>query len=301
VPKPEIRALKQRVSVPSLLQARGLLGGFRRRGHRLLGPCPIHHGDNPSAFVVDLHQGLWFCFTRCNAGGDAIDLVRRLDGVGFREALDILGCTPSFADPALPAWAPSQTSFRPFRRSICLAPDVPFLRHKGIAPATAASFEVGAWGGPGWLQDCIAVRLHDPDGRPLGYAGRLLDTTRAQQCGKWRFPPGMPKCSLLYGFHRLEHGSDIVVTECPWGVLRLAQVGIPAVALLGCCLSEVQRTLLASASHVTLLLDGDPAGRGASTRIHEMLAHLVPVTVARLPDGCDPDDLTDRELVAICR
>lgn len=147
------------------------------------------------------------------------------------------------------------------------------------------------------------MRLHDTEGFPLGYAGRVLDSAVAREFGKWKVPTAFPKASLLYGRHHLGDlmGRGLVVTECPWGVLRLAQVGLPAVALLGCHLSEPQLSMLARSSQVTLLLDGDQAGRVASQNIRKVLESKIAVHVATLPDECDPDDLTDGELLAICR
>ena len=45
--------LKARVSVGEVLSAYGLDAGLVRRGARLRGCCPLHGGDNPTAFSVD--------------------------------------------------------------------------------------------------------------------------------------------------------------------------------------------------------------------------------------------------------
>jgi DNA primase len=252
---------------------------------------------------IDLPRNVWFCFTGCRAGGDVIDLVQRLDQVGFAQAVGRLAAMDLPRILEAPTNPPHPRPFQPYTRSLSLREDAPFLRRKGILPHTARRFEVGAYDGPGWLASCVAVRLHDPEGHPLGYAGRLLDAPRAQQLGKWRFPPGLPKSSLLYGYHRLPHHARdaLVVTECPWGVLRLHQLAIPAVALLGCRLSQRQRSLLARANPVLLLLDGDPAGRHAAVAINQALHFLTAVHVLALPEGCDPDDLTDPDLLTACR
>jgi DNA primase len=294
----DILTLKASVSIPALLHARGLLDRMSRRGNRLVGPCPIHHGDNPTAFSVDLQRNLWFCYTGCDTGGDVIDLVRRLDGVGFREALRVLAAVALLPPPPT-LWAGpfSSHSFRPFTRSLRLQPDHVFLRRKGILPQTAARFEIGAYDGPGWLAGCIGVRLHDPEGHPLGYAGRILDSGSQ----KWKLPPRFPKAAILYGFHRARHQAHrgLLVVECPWAVLRLAQVDFPAVALLGVHVSDAQRRLLANAHHIVLLLDGDEAGRRGARRIQRDLASTTGVTVLQLPDRTDPDDLTDEALASL--
>jgi DNA primase len=296
---PRIGPAERAVSIPSVLEAAGVLAGLRRRGDRLVGPCPIHGGDNPTAFSVDLRSNRWYCFTGCSAGGDVVEFVRRLHRVGFREAAAILGGISAPGATVLPSpLARPAEPFRPFTRSIPLDPDCAFLRGKGISPATAARHEVGAYAGGGWLKGCVGVRLHDPAGRPLGYLARALVPTHT---GRWKLPPRLPKGQVLYNHHRIS-GADppiVAVTECPWGVLRLAQLGIPAVALLGVHLSDPQSELLARHPRVVLLLDADDAGQQAANRIRATLTARTHADIVHLPAGRDPDDLDDASLNAL--
>jgi hypothetical protein len=66
----DFKLLKKTVSISQVLAAKGLSNDFKKRGDRLIGPCPIHGGDNPSAFVVSISKNLWYCFSGCQAGGD---------------------------------------------------------------------------------------------------------------------------------------------------------------------------------------------------------------------------------------
>ena len=61
--------IKQSVSIACILADKHCDTLLIQKGHRLIGPCPIHHGDNPQAFVMDLRLNLWYCFTQCQAGG----------------------------------------------------------------------------------------------------------------------------------------------------------------------------------------------------------------------------------------
>jgi DNA primase len=274
---------------------------MRRRGHRLLGACPIHGGDNPGAFVVDVERNMWFCFSRCQAGGDVIELVRRLDHCGYRGAARYLaGLAGSSPRRPLrpPRTATAPLPFQPYIRELRLEPDCAFLHDKGIRPQTAHRFEVGHYRGRGFLEGCVGVRLHDRHGNPLGYAGRRLDPVQASHLGKWKLPPRLPKSRLLYNLHRVSDDIErtgVILVECPWGVARLAQLGLPALALLGVHMSEAQARLLARAPCVVLLLDGDEAGRLAANRIRRRIG-AGRCEVVGLPDGCDPDDLSDPEL-----
>jgi len=298
----DFRLLKQRIGVEKVLQSYGMLDKLRRRGNRLAGPCPIHKGDNPTAFRVDLDKNCWHCFSVCG-GGDVVDLVRsieRCDHARAARILDYLACGPD-SEP-VPVSKPStpSPSFAPFTFTISLDPRCDLLqRDKGISVATAIRFEAGIARRSPFLRDTVAVRLHDFDGQPLGYCGRRLRPDDVARWGKWRFPPGFPKADTLFNAYRALPGRarGVVVVECPWGAMRLDQAGLPgAVALLGTSASPTQLRWLARAPTVFMLLDGDPPGRLAARRIAQTLAPFTAVHVVDLPDGADPDDLSDDHL-----
>jgi DNA primase len=153
-----------------------------------------------------------------------------------------------------------------------------------------------------FLKCAIAVRLHDIHGNPLGYCGRRLDPVEAEKWGKWRFPKDLPKSAILFNAHRAAgfRHQGIIVVECPWGVMRLWQAGFPnAVALLGTSLLSTQREWLEKAPAILLMLDGDAAGRKAAGQIAAGFAGKTQVVIHHLPDGCDPDDFSDRQLRSV--
>jgi phage/plasmid primase-like uncharacterized protein len=61
----------------------------RQQGNQARGPCPIHGGDNKSAFAVDLDTGRWRCFSHeCHVGhSDIIGLVQLSRRCSFIEAI----------------------------------------------------------------------------------------------------------------------------------------------------------------------------------------------------------------------
>ncbi len=62
-----------------------------RRGGKWVACCPLH-SEKTASFHVTQRSGVWGwkCFG-CGRSGNAINLVRELDGVGFHEACDRLG------------------------------------------------------------------------------------------------------------------------------------------------------------------------------------------------------------------
>jgi DNA primase len=57
-------------------------------GGSLKGLCPFHEEKTPS-FNVTPARGLWYCFS-CAEGGDVIKFVRKIDNLGFTEAVERL-------------------------------------------------------------------------------------------------------------------------------------------------------------------------------------------------------------------
>jgi len=294
----DFKYLKRVVSIADVLRDKGLMGQYRTRGGKLTGPCPVHGGDNPNAFVADLSRNIWHCFTGCSTGGDVVELVRAMDRKTHRQVAQYLSSLAGLP-PACHAGRPSAMKpFRPFTGRLPLNPCAPLIKQKKILPGTARWFEAGAWHGQGFLEDCIGVRLHDPRGNPLGYAGRRINPSDMKTFGKWKFPTGLPKSSLLYNYHRVlsSISRGLVVVECPWGVMRLHQLAVPAVALLGTALSASQIDLLREVPHIILMLDGDRAGENAMRHISAALDPITRVQSFHLPDDLDPDDLDDYEL-----
>lgn len=81
-------ALKSRVDLLDVARRAGL--SLQQRGRRWWTCCPIH-GEKTASLMMD-EAGRWHCFG-CGAGGDAIDLVARMQGTGPLEAARWLDAT----------------------------------------------------------------------------------------------------------------------------------------------------------------------------------------------------------------
>lgn len=309
----DFKTIKAQLSIEQVLAVYGFNKNLKQIGTQLRGPCPIHGGDNPTAFRAHLSKGIWHCFTSCG-GGDIVDLVRKIEHCSFAQAARKLHCIvygglqhkldPIFNHPTLSPQK-KKGSFRPFTRSIPLTHKVCFLqKSKKITVTTANVFESGVTGNSKFLKGVVAVRLHDSNGNPIGYCGRHLHDQDIVQWGKWRFPKNFPKNNMLYNAHRAKmyRSKTIFVVEGPWGVMRLTQAGVPnSVALLGANASPFQLDWLAQFSSVVLLLDGDNVGRKAARKIYKTLISRTQVVIHRLTKDMDPDDLTDIQLRDLCK
>ncbi|RMH05146.1 MAG: DNA primase [Planctomycetota bacterium] len=220
------------------------------------------------------------------------------------------------------------------------APARAYLAERGLREETLETFGVGwAPAEPGWLAgrllregfseqvlteaglvvrpegggrlrdrfwDRIVFPVADRAGRTVGFGGRYLPGSRAEERGLGKYvnsPEGplFPKRRLLYGLDRLaaalrEAPADAPILLCEGylDVLLLVQAGFPcAVAALGTALTEDHaRALRRHGRAVALLLDPDEAGRRAAFRAGRILvAEGIPVRVVDLPDGVDPADM----------
>lgn len=80
----DLGILLSRVNLEELARQAG--AKLHRTGNDWRGTCPLHKGDNPTAFSVYEGEGggsRWHCHTKCDAGGDAIDFVQRWQGLDF--------------------------------------------------------------------------------------------------------------------------------------------------------------------------------------------------------------------------
>lgn len=302
----DLARLKRAVSVRAVLAHYGLGEALRPRQGELVGRCPLpgHAGnrDNREAFHLHPGRGLWRCTTHCG-GGDLVALVVHLEGGGHATAARALARIEQRAGPLPAPWRPEDlpppsAPFRPYTTTLRLDAAHAFLRARGVRPETAALFEAGHWPLGGFLHGCVAVRIHDPAGNPLGYAGRRLAPEDVERYGKWKLPRGLPKGGLLHNWHRARHHlrRGLVLVEGPWDAMRVHQAGFPnVVALWGTDLSPAQRALLQQAPSVALLLDADTAGRTAARKCTAAL-HPTPTRTIPLSEGHDPADLTDQAI-----
>jgi DNA primase len=92
----QVEEVKRRHSIVSLFEGYGVKLSKTSHNGSYTGLCPWHDDHNPS-LSVDETKGLFHCFG-CDAKGDIIELVRKMEGVSFREALKKLegGTTEGF-------------------------------------------------------------------------------------------------------------------------------------------------------------------------------------------------------------
>jgi DNA primase len=311
----DFRMLKQSVSIEQVLAAYRV--GLKRVGrHQLRGRCPLPtHGSERSrqSFSVDTAKNVWACHsTSCcevrqgRVGGNVLDLVAWLEGCSIRDAglrlqdhecgwrADIRVCEEQLASKGSSGIS-SPDPVPPLRFSLHLHWH-PYLEQRGISPSTAAWFGIGYYAGSGFLRQRIVFPIHDNKGQLIAYAGRSMDDSEP----RYLFPPGFRKSQVVFNLHRAGAGSGgcAIVVEGFFDCLRVHQAGYRnVVALLGISLSEMQEKLLLERfQRLVLMLDGDEAGRRASQQLATRLCGKVSLSMAGVPSGRQPDQLSSEEI-----
>jgi hypothetical protein len=318
----DFRAVKASVSMEMALARFGVM--LRRVDHCYLrGRCPLPtHSSKGStqSFIVNTEKNAWACHSSsCVAarggrlGGNVLDFVASMQKCSVRAAaLQLQEWFRVTAGPGrltsafwcvagFPFDLPSEKeSNRPL--SFVLAgidSRHPYLAERGIRTETARRFETGFFPGKGCMKGRIVIPIHDEDGNLIAYVGRTLDDAEP----KYRFPAGFRKSLVLFNLHHaLHYGKRVVVVEGFFDCFKVHQAGLPCVvALMGCSLSQWQGDLLERHfNEVVLLLDGDNAGRTASADLAARLVHTLSTRVVSVPDGSQPDQLSEDQLRCLC-
>ncbi len=204
-----------------------------------------------------------------------------------------------------------------------------YLLNRGLTKKTAAQFELGVSPGTGrtltdflrrrqfsvdlieeaglgFLTDRGELRdrfrgrvmfpISDIQGRTIGFGARALGAEEPKYLNTQETPL-FKKGNVLYGYSRarqaIRQTGKVLLLEGYMDVIGLHQSGLlNAVATLGTALTPEQAGLLRRvAEEVILVYDGDSAGRQAAQKSIQVLRALqVPVKVAQMPQGVDPDE-----------
>lgn len=184
-----------------------------------------------------------------------------------------------------------------------------FLKKQGVSPAVAESLGlvVPRSSGSGCydrFRHRLMFAVLDTQGRVVAFSGRALAPVPGDDEGrdpppKYINSPESPiyvKGATVFGLwqarHPIRQGNHATVVEGNFDVVSLHARGLEnVVAPLGTAFTVDQANLLRRyAIGVTLLFDGDAAGRKAARAAEEPCERAgIEAKVALLPDGADPD------------
>ncbi|MBI3584131.1 MAG: DNA primase [Nitrospinae bacterium] len=177
-----------------------------------------------------------------------------------------------------------------------------FLKKKGISAdiQNSAGLVKERENGGGYVdrfRERVIFTISDSEGRIVGFGGRVLNDTDSRP--KYLNSPETlvyKKGNILYGLHitkdSIRKSKEAFLVEGYFDLITAYQHGVKnIIATSGTALTEDHARLLRRYTEtVTLVFDGDEAGRNASNRGGMVLLNGgVKVKVIPLPQGNDPD------------
>lgn len=283
--------------------------------------CKLHQGNNPTAFVVNTRNNLWFCHTGDCGGGDAYTLVQKMEGVTFPEAVTrvahILGVNITgmrIAERKSEFITEMKRWIRMMRNKVAVKQQQPFSpdaevrkvnKYRSFKPETlekfgcgyVESFECSTEEGRIYtLNKRIYVPIHNEHGVQVGAS---LRATVTGEYPKWSHQPRELKAGdMLYNFDRVKSESKITVVEGMYDVWAYDEIDIPAVCTFGAHISEKQYELLIkSGADLVASFDGDDAGRNAMKKFKTLFTNKANVEYVVFKEGHDPENITRSELL----
>jgi DNA primase len=328
----DFRDIRSRITMEQVLSHYQLLDTFKRTGHSLSGPCPIHKGTNKTQFRVDTEKNIWNCFSECKHGGNTLDFIARMESIAIHDAaikacewfdIPIEEVKSSVDEPAekaaaskpaaksKPAPPPVPEDDKPnpalkFKLDK-LQRDHPYLtQERGLTQETIIDFGLGYFTGDrGMMVGHIVIPIHNVKGELVAYAGRWPGEPPDADTPKYKIPAGFKKSQEVFNLDRAIQepaATPLVVVEGFFDVIKLHQNGCrKVVAVMGDSMSAVQEELIRQHTDkqgsIIVMLDENAAGQVGRADIAARLSKhcWVKTHVFDQPDA-EPEHLTADEV-----
>lgn len=314
-------ALKEAIAdiEPAVLEALGLDLG----PDGVKSACPVHQGDNPTAFVYSLERRSWACWSHhCHHeyGADIIGLVMGVKQCTFSEAINWivkeLKIEPSTLNVEVAqrkqyirkqkraAQKSADPTFFDIRPFLADSDNYQYFYRRGLTDQTLKEFGCFVCKGtPRALYNRAVISVRDLQGRVMGLAARQMG--EVGDFAKWMyFPEAFANVNVVGGLYEslTKYRSDkIALVEGYFDALRLYQAGFPSGCLLGTQIyaGQIRQLIAAGIKTIYLLLDPDEAGRTASVKIQATLEKYFKVINFTNKLTNDPGDLSDEALQSL--
>lgn len=296
-------------------------------GPILVGPCPIHDGDNESAWNINVDEnsryyGLWFCNTKhCHKikGHDIISFTNLLldkslnKKHSFREVMNFLEkftkgvqaksfsySKDAYLDLLEKTRTVKKTKFTKHHVRSRLKIPSQYYVNRGYNPKVLDEFDIGLCVDPqSQFYNRVVFPVYDEDDQYLvGCVGRTIGKIDP----KWINKKGFNKANHLYNYGKaikyIEKTGTVILVEGQGDVLRLWESGIKnCVGIFGSHLSDSQEFLLqrTGATNIVILTDNDDAGNVCRSEIRDRLRNFFNI-IDLVPDKKDVGEMTLEEI-----
>ncbi|MDP9870446.1 MULTISPECIES: toprim domain-containing protein [Streptosporangium] len=271
--------------------------------------CPAHmeflgREDRHPSFSVNIGSGLFACFS-CGFKGTFGDLVAyvlkvdRAEAVSWIRARGTIRQVERLMAKKTPATIDTTQQINEASLALYIPPPREALDDRNLTAKACASYGV-LWEP---TEELWITPVRDENDVLLGWQEKNARYFRNR-------PKGLKKSHTLFGLHTITYGcSRIIVVESPLDAVRLASAGIEnVVASYGASISDAQMQLmLERTQHVVLFLDNDGPGRQYRDKAAAAWRHRIGISSVDYrnlldcddPEGLDPGDLSDAELIRL--
>lgn len=313
-----VSVIKQNIDVEKILRHYNV--DFKYFGDYIRCACPIHNGDNPTAFVIN-EDFLWSCHTGGCGAGDVFTFIEQMEDLDFPKAVkkvaeileidienliiaerknDYLKEVEKFLKyikskkkkKALDEYVPKAEltqvrSFRNFDEKTLQKFELKYAKEIELDKKDGGIFK---------LYERLVIPIYVNDVQ-IGVSIRKI---RAKDNPKWfHAPHTMETGNILYNIDNCKNDSEIIVCEGMFDVWSWYEAGYNAICTFGAHLSEEQyRMLLRTGKNIIWCYDGDNAGLEATKKAVQMMKYKTNQWIIHLPEGadpgnCSPDDLRE--------
>lgn len=311
-----VSVIKQNIDVEKILRHYNV--DFKYFGDYIRCACPIHNGDNPTAFVIN-EDFLWSCHTGGCGAGDVFTFIEQMEDLDFPKAVkkvaeileidienliiaerknDYLKEVEKFLK-----YIKSKKKKKTLNEYIPRAELAQVRSFRNFNEKTLQKFE---------LKYAKEIELDKKDGDTFKLYERLvipiyvnevqigvsIRKIRAKDNPKWfHAPHTMETGNILYNIDNCKNDSEIIVCEGMFDVWSWYEAGFNAVCTFGAHLSEEQyRMLLRTGKNIVWCYDGDNAGLEATKKAIQMMKYKTNQWVIHLPEGADPGNCSSDDL-----
>ncbi|MDF2461524.1 MAG: primase [Candidatus Saccharibacteria bacterium] len=318
----EVGEVKSRLEITEVV---GAYLPLKQAGRNLKAPCPFHQ-EKTASFMVSPEKGIYHCFG-CGEGGDIFNFVMKMEGLGFREAMELLARK---AGVELKAKKGESQEVNRLRNRLLAAHELAakyfqatlmrnasaleyVVKKRGLNRETVGAFQIGyapdSWEAlTGFMQKKGFTQRELLQGGLAGQKeGRntIYDLFR----GRIMFPISDREGRVI-GFTArvlddslpIRSSDEVVLVEGQMDVVASHQAGVKqVVAASGTALTlEHLRALSKLTKNIKLAFDADRAGLAATERAIEMGQKLgLTLRMVEMPKGVkDADELIKQDVEA---
>lgn len=268
---------------------------LRKTGNTWRGSCPIHGGENKSAFTI-FPSGSFYCFS-CGARGNVINFVAEYEHITYEAATEKLAELLNIDVEANEEYKHQRGLIQGYRDSVAKGQSLlekndelkEYLKGRCISEEVTKLFHLGAdkpMGG------CLVIPIYNVNDQPVAIAKRYFNYRYKYKNSK---NSGVfDKSETLYGLNvsRKVGGDSLYLVEGYFDVMSGTQMGLPTAGYCGAEMGREQIQLLnrtvSPSTQIILAPDMDDAGLKHIDRVRDRFNEITEfnVRVLILPDGC---------------